>query len=111
MPFCPKCKYEYRPGFSHCPDCDVDLVDKLPEETEKSRAGDEWIDLVCIETYPLDAPALTAQAALRVQGINASLQNSIMSQADMFLVFADGGVRLMVPRHNAARAKAILAQK
>jgi hypothetical protein len=111
MPFCPKCRYEYRPGFTRCADCDVDLVDKLPEETEKPHAGDEWIDLICIETYPLDAPALTAQAVLRAQGINASLQNSIMSQADMFLVFADGGVRLMVPKEDAARAKAILAQK
>jgi hypothetical protein len=27
--FCPQCKYEYRPGFTHCPDCDVDLVDSL----------------------------------------------------------------------------------
>ena len=27
--FCPQCKYEYRAGFTHCPDCDVDLVDSL----------------------------------------------------------------------------------
>ena len=24
--FCPQCKAEYRPGFTHCSDCDVDLV-------------------------------------------------------------------------------------
>ena len=30
--FCPQCKAEYRPGFTHCSDCDVDLVEKLPEE-------------------------------------------------------------------------------
>jgi len=29
--FCPQCKGEYRPGFTHCVDCDVDLVEKLPE--------------------------------------------------------------------------------
>jgi hypothetical protein len=27
--YCPACKAEYRPGFTHCPDCDVDLVDSL----------------------------------------------------------------------------------
>jgi hypothetical protein len=27
--FCPLCKYEYRPGFTHCADCDVDLVETL----------------------------------------------------------------------------------
>jgi len=30
--FCPGCKYEYRRGFTHCNDCDVDLVDALPSE-------------------------------------------------------------------------------
>jgi len=28
--FCPQCKAEYRPGFTHCTDCDVDLVYELP---------------------------------------------------------------------------------
>jgi hypothetical protein len=30
--FCPKCKAEYRPGFTRCSDCDVDLVEALPKE-------------------------------------------------------------------------------
>jgi hypothetical protein len=32
--FCPECKSEYRPGFNHCSDCDVDLVAELrkPED-------------------------------------------------------------------------------
>ncbi len=29
--WCPKCKNEYRPGFTHCPDCDVDLVESLDD--------------------------------------------------------------------------------
>src|SRR5579864_7590746 len=32
--FCPVCKYEYRRGFTHCNDCDVDLVDALPSEDD-----------------------------------------------------------------------------
>jgi hypothetical protein len=27
---CPNCKTEYRPGFTRCADCDVDLVEVLP---------------------------------------------------------------------------------
>jgi hypothetical protein len=27
---CPQCKAEYRPGFSHCSDCEADLVEHLP---------------------------------------------------------------------------------
>ena len=31
--FCPQCRVEYRPGFTHCTDCDVDLVnDCVPAE-------------------------------------------------------------------------------
>jgi len=32
--FCPVCKYEYRRGFTHCNDCEVDLVDALPSEAD-----------------------------------------------------------------------------
>lgn len=30
--FCPLCKAEYREGFTHCVDCDVDLVNELPPD-------------------------------------------------------------------------------
>ena len=30
--YCPQCQSEFRPGFDHCPDCDVDLVEALPPE-------------------------------------------------------------------------------
>ena len=30
--FCPECRVEYRAGFTHCTDCDVDLVDELSLE-------------------------------------------------------------------------------
>ncbi len=34
MPFCPKCRYEYLPIVSECPDCEVKLVPTLPLEPE-----------------------------------------------------------------------------
>lgn len=38
--FCPQCRVEYRAGFTHCTDCDVDLVDELPlERTELFEAN------------------------------------------------------------------------
>ena len=29
--FCPQCRVEYRPGFTHCTDCDLDLVENYAE--------------------------------------------------------------------------------
>ena len=34
MPFCPKCKIQYRDGFTVCSDCKVSLVDNLSEVKE-----------------------------------------------------------------------------
>lgn len=34
MPWCPKCKLEYVEGKTICPDCNVELVEKLNEEEE-----------------------------------------------------------------------------
>ncbi|MCL2856318.1 MAG: hypothetical protein FWE19_01145 [Oscillospiraceae bacterium] len=32
MPWCPKCKAEYRDGFAQCSDCEVELMEERPEE-------------------------------------------------------------------------------
>ena len=36
--FCPECRDEYRPGFTRCEDCGVDLVEKLPDPVEPPSA-------------------------------------------------------------------------
>jgi hypothetical protein len=35
--FCPECRAEYRPGFTHCSDCEVDLVHELSESDTRAR--------------------------------------------------------------------------
>src|ERR1700682_3823989 len=35
--FCPECRAEYRPGFTRCSDCDVDLVHEIPEQGTRVR--------------------------------------------------------------------------
>lgn len=36
---CPQCRAEYRPGFTRCADCDVELVDVLPGAMVASGQG------------------------------------------------------------------------
>jgi len=38
--FCPKCKAEYRSGFTRCADCDVDLVETLDANADTPRSPD-----------------------------------------------------------------------
>jgi hypothetical protein len=42
--FCPKCRCEYRPGFTRCADCDVPLVEELPSlpPPEPDRPLQKW---------------------------------------------------------------------
>lgn len=41
--FCPQCQVEYRPGFTRCSDCDLDLVNALPEEPEHASEASRII--------------------------------------------------------------------
>jgi hypothetical protein len=40
--YCPRCGTEYRPGFTHCTDCDVDLVWESPQKAMVAQHTDEW---------------------------------------------------------------------
>jgi hypothetical protein len=46
--WCPQCKAEYVQGITRCPECDVDLVDKLPEEEPEIiiREKIEWVEVL-----------------------------------------------------------------
>lgn len=35
--WCPKCRDEFVEGITVCPDCEVDLVDELPEEVDENK--------------------------------------------------------------------------
>lgn len=49
MPWCPKCKAEYREEFDTCADCGVTLVEEYPED-DYDEAGDD------IKKLPYDDP-------------------------------------------------------
>ena len=52
---CPQCKAEYRPGFTRCADCDVDLVEELRPDSASSRDPDgaAWPPEEIFEGEPL----------------------------------------------------------
>ena len=97
--FCPKCRTEYREGFSVRADCDSDLVDELlPEEVPKFT---EYVEIM--GTYnPADVALI--KSILDAENItyyfNAEHFMNVEPLAEQ--------VRLMVKKDEAEKAKEIL---
>ncbi|MBC8400119.1 MAG: DUF2007 domain-containing protein [Candidatus Marinimicrobia bacterium] len=41
--YCPLCQAEYKPEIKHCADCNVTLVEALPEETKLEEVN--WVEV------------------------------------------------------------------
>jgi len=52
--YCPHCRTEYRAGFTHCTDCDVDLVWDLPQPLAARRASSDRQDYDHVPGEPGD---------------------------------------------------------
>ena len=105
--FCPKCKAEYREGFSRCADCDIDLVPELSPEPEPSVEYEEYIDFIKIITYSSWHEAELAKGFLSVNGINAVVFGDDYGGILPAFSFSTG-VQLLVKEEDAEKAKGIL---
>jgi hypothetical protein len=65
---CPQCKAEYQQGFVECSDCQIPLVEELPQNPGP-RPG-EPIELVTILKSGNDAAIAVAQSLLEDAGID-----------------------------------------
>lgn len=81
--YCPKCRVEYRAGFSTCSDCGEGLVDVLPPEPEI-----DYAELVTVYTAIDENMANLALSLLKDVGIDAYLRDE--SGADVFGAVAPG---------------------
>ena len=63
MPWCPKCRNEYRAGFTVCADCGVELVDQL---------GEEEVEKTSIVSAPIEEAKLLYEflEASSIQGVS-----------------------------------------
>jgi hypothetical protein len=115
MPFCPLCKAEYSSGTKRCPDCEVDLVEELPEEADLEGAGGE-------EELPEDLVLLySTRNKVYAEFLKETLENSnipcYMTSSGSFLEQGLGyvakgkaGYKIYVPRDKYDESLAIKEQ-
>ena len=102
--FCPKCKAEYREGYTMCADCDVSLVSELKSEPEEIPEYVDWIKLITFtDRYEADL----AKGLLEANEIEAVIYSDDCGSVDPALTFGLG-VRLLVKEEDVKQAKAIL---
>ena len=112
MGFCPKCKYEYNPGVTVCPDCNEPLVDELPTKatTAAVQPDDSWVGVCRVIG---GSGASIAKGALDSNNIPSIVMSSQFSAfGGSLLPYASPklghGDIVMVPREFVQEAELIL---
>jgi hypothetical protein len=113
MPWCPKCKTEYREGFTVCSDCGSPLVEAMKEDRPE--------DCIDEKTDSLNEPARLMQvgneyeadniiALLAGEGIPAYISHKGSGQyLSITMGMSNMGVDIFVPKSALQQAKEILA--
>jgi len=118
MPYCPKCKDEFREGFTACNTCEIPLVDQLPPD-EPPGEPEEARDFEMID----DVPALLCNAsnnieADMIESLLGSYNIPVMKRwrygGDIVMLYTGAsstGADLYVPSKLLEDAKALLSSK
>jgi hypothetical protein len=103
MPWCPVCRAEYEQGFTRCSDCEVDLVDQLPDEF----AGEPPVIVFTANTH---SEAMVVAATLRSEGIPTYLDSPgpVLPMADNPVEQNNPELSVMVPANMVTKAEQIL---
>ena len=95
--FCPKCKSEYRDGFTECADCCIALVHELPTEQDQNK----YVDLRELLTTNDQGEIALFKSILEGEGI------PFLAQGDHFGRIQAYGmtVRFLVPKDYLEQAR------
>lgn len=106
--FCPKCKSEFREGFTRCSKCKIDLVVKIEEKMQDNDPFNIEEDLVTITSFSQVIDAYLVRSKLESEGIACVIQNENILSLNWLLSNAIGGVQLLVQKSDIIRAQELL---
>lgn len=104
--FCPQCRAEYRPGFTHCSDCDVDLVERLPEPDRGSDAEPPEESLRAVWEGEDQGDCVSICERLRA----AEIPFKVIQHRQQFLKGLDRNFKIGVPPKFCSEAKRIIEE-
>jgi hypothetical protein len=102
---CPECKAEYRAGFTKCADCEVELVDKISAENERSFALENIIFKTVMTSFNQGEIAL-AKSLLESNNVQCFVQGESFNS----LLKTSIPVSIKVPEDSIEQAKEILKE-
>jgi len=99
--FCPQCRAEYREGFTECADCNVPLVESLPEKDEPEY---EYIDYIpVVETYN-QGEIVFLKSLLEANEITYYMKNQMFNQLNQLVQ----PVQVMIAKKDVIKAVELL---
>jgi hypothetical protein len=103
--FCPKCKCEYREGFTTCSDCNISLVESLPlkKQGKPIKEKIEFIDYELILTSFIFSEISQIKSVFDSEGIIYYIQGEDLG-------VAPGGLpaRVLVKKEQVEESKQLL---
>lgn len=105
---CPNCRAEYRPGFTHCADCGVELVDSLSPESQASERPSIEPELVEVYRAWGGPQAELVRSLLEANGIECALEGEGKNRVYNLTVGPMAEVRIMVEADDVEAAENIL---
>jgi hypothetical protein len=102
--FCPECKAEYRAGFTRCSDCDIELVECLPESSPGSDAG--LLDAGLRGVWTGEDQVECASICERLSA--AEIPFNVIQRSQQFLKGLDRSFKICVPPNFCDQAKEVI---
>jgi hypothetical protein len=99
--FCPECKTEYRPGFIHCSDCNVDLVESILEP-------DHGSDLELHGVWEGQDQSECVSICKRLRA--AEIPFKVIQNHQLYLKRLDENFKIGVPLKFSSKAKEIIEE-
>ncbi|SET58650.1 Putative signal transducing protein [Natronincola peptidivorans] len=107
MPWCPKCKLEYRDGFEKCNDCKIDLIEELEKHEKEAIVFDTEVLLTSVTDH---IHADIIEAKLNDSGIPVLKKHrEIGGYLNIYMGMTSLGIDIYVPSKLLEEAKEIIS--